>query len=540
MPLSPTGVLSVGVKRARSSSTSPSRSSTSIAAFLFRRDFRIHDNLAFLSLFEAAVKADLPILPLFFFNPIQADAEKNPYFGASSFQFMCQSLIDLNQNQLHHRLVCLRGSDEECFSALEKHFNVEMLGFNLDITPFARSRDKELSLYCLQHSIKVITNNQDYGLFSPETVKTDAGGNYGVFTPFYNKVMKEYIQKIPPPRPAPSSEALNQHLLQEAASKLRSSGTVKVVDPKDAFVLNPKITDVGGRTVGLKLLQAVKSFVHYGNERDYIAADRTTHWSPHLKFGTISVRECWHAVKAAFGAQHALARQLIWREFYLMLLYHYPELALGQVGSRGAKSSDAKEVAPALNHPFQEKYRDFCWKWEDKHFDAFREGRTGVPLVDASVRCLKETGWCPNRCRMVIANYLVKTLGVDWREGERWYATLAVDYDVANNSGGWLWSSGQGADAQPFFRTFNPFRQSSRYDKECVFIRRWVPELSKVPVGVIHAWEEECTSLEKKKTVYSQLVQETLKVYPAPIVRTRESTLAVIESFKAFNAKTER
>lgn len=616
------GALRSSVKRARSSSRSPSTSSSSssssqertgrdrlpvaVAAFIFRRDFRVTDNLAFLSLYEAAKKASLPILPLFFFNPRQADADKNPYFGAASFQFLCESLVDLNDHQLGGKLVCLRGSDMECLNAIEKEkVQIRMLGYNADFTPFARLRDRHLRSHCVSKSVEVYTTMADFSLVgSFEAVMTGTAGDqpYSVFTPFYRRLMADITSKkctVSPVQPAPPTAALQQQIWPDGPSRLGVQGRrrrrVPPIDPALAFTPMPHVTDHGGRARGLPLLQHMAQYTHYGDERDDIPGDHTTHWSPHLKFGTISIRECWHAVKAAHGTSHALARQLIWREFYSMLLYHHPQLVAGQLSSpsddtfalqkggmeekgktitkRSVKKmkneSDGKEEGEqheeeeeekdgALptsteckqNEPFQRKYLHFQWEWKPEHLEAFKAGRTGVPLVDASVRCLTRTGWCPNRCRMIIANYLVKTLGVDWREGEKWYATLAVDYDVANNSGGWLWSSGQGADAQPFFRTFNPFRQSERFDKNGVFIRRWVPELAKVSTPVLHHWEEHCLAVlsstskatsasakpVKQSPTEKKEVEDALKVYLAPIVPTRLSTLAVIDSFKKYNA----
>lgn len=503
-----------------------------MAAFLFRRDFRVRDNTGFLSLFNEATRSGLQVLPLFFFNPQQAEKKNNPYFSNSSFQFLCQSLVDLNEQQLMKKLVCLRGTDEECLNALScEGIQIKVLGFNLDFTPFALQRDQVLTQFCLSSGIQVVSAPQDYTLFGLNDVETGSGGVYSVFTPYYRRVMADYVANIPSPQDGPGAAALQRSLLDGPA---RFVSHKRWVDPGTAYVLVPEVTDVGGRAAGLAVLQQMKNFTRYDEERDGMAGDRTTHLSPHMKFGTVSVRECWAAVAKALGVGHALARQLIWREFYSMLLYHHPHLTQGQLSTPGVTLK---------NLPFQRKYDGFLWKWEEKHFEAFKLGRTGVPLVDAAVRCLTATGWCPNRGRMIIANYLVKTLGVDWREGEKWYASLAVDYDVANNSGGWLWSSGQGADAQPFFRTFNPFRQSARFDKDCQFIYRWVPELAGVPPTIIHNWEELCESAsasgtkspKSKEMKEKTMLNDVLKRYPRPIVCTKSYTNAVIDAFKAYN-----
>lgn len=525
------------MKRSRSRSVSPGRR-VAVAAFLFRRDLRASDNLSLSKLLRAAQTERLPVIPLFFFNPIQADPATNAYFGHASFQFMCQSLVDLNQ-QLLQRLVCLRGGDAECLDkATRLGLDIKMIGFNEDFSPFARRRDTHLKQYCTARNIQFITSAEDYTLLPLGSVVSQSEEPYSVFTPFYRRVMADHLSCIKAPQKPLSPQTLEEQLWKRGPPFF--SDEKFCVDPSSAFTPIPTALCKGGRAEGLAILCRMKSSrlaQEYADHRDIPSEDRTTHWSPHLKFGTLSVRECWQAVLDLTGAGSELARQLIWREFYSTLLHHRPELVGGQVGLK--------------NQPFQAKYEKFKWIWRDEHFTAFKLGRTGVPLVDASVRCLQTTGWCPNRCRMVIGNYLVKTLGVDWREGEKWYASLAVDYDVANNSGGWLWCSGQGADAQPFFRTFNPFRQSLSFDADCRFIHRWVPELAGLSPSVIHRWEEAClvvksTTAASKKTAKpiaaeKERIKEILAsgAYVAPLVPTRESTAAVIDRFKSHNASLQ-
>ncbi|KEG13981.1 putative DNA repair enzyme [Trypanosoma grayi] len=541
-------------------SRSPS-SPLQVAAFLFRRDFRLVDNTGLLQLRRRAASESLRILPLFFFNTLQCDPARNAYFGKACFEFLCRSLRHLSDVQLDGRLLCLRGSDADCLEAVHAAgYDVKYLGFNRDITPFARERDAQLQEWCQARGVSCVTSDVDYTLLPVDAVVTASEQPYRVFTPFYRKLLQDHFHAIPLPDCTPVDvnkwfvDASVKDDVEAATLKVKrrcgDAGGAQLVDYIDlgAFPpVFPQLAEEGGRDEGMSRMSRIAQATHYAAERDDIVGDYTTHLSPHLKFGTVSIREVMQQSVQHLGKDHAFTRQLIWREFYAMLLFHNPRVAQGQLK---AGVTQTKQLAACENDPFDKKYVDFHWSWDDAAFTAFKEGRTGVPLVDAAVRCLTQTGWCHNRCRMIIANFLVKVLFVDWREGERWYATVAVDYDVANNNGGWLWSSGQGADAQPYFRTFNPFRQSAQHDPDAVFIKQWVPELREVSAKTIHEWDVYCekhrrqtnTKLrtpkvkkckEKKQpkaTLGGNLVSGS--AYPSPIVDVKQRTRWVIERYK--------
>lgn len=546
------------MKRHRSVSL-PSCHLPSVALFIFRRDLRITDNTGLKALCDAAARRSLPVLPVFFFNPVQCDKSRNPYFGAAFFQFFCESLQDLNgPKQLNGRLACLRGGDVECITQIEQcGFTVQMLGYNEDFTPFALTRDERLSNYAAERRIPCVTGSHDYTLLPLDAVVNGSGQPYSVFTPFSHRLLAEHATAIAPPLTNDDAIDVVSTFYADAATHLKEL----LVDPATLCIADAARTEAGGRTAGLHRLSQVPHMRHYEEERNSIADDRTSHLSPHLKCGTISIREVWYASVTSLGLHHAFTRQLIWREFYAMLAFEHPRLLQGQLNAFAEKEdgAEAKKSAasPQVNAPYLAKYNNFAWKWDPAHFEAFRSGQTGVPLVDAAVRCLTATGWCHNRCRMVIANFAVKVLSIDWRECERWYATVAVDYDVANNNGGWLWSSGQGADAQPYFRTFNPFRQSERFDPDGAFIFKWVPELRSVPPRIVHNWDAYCekqarasqnkrTPLKKRgKTKDAPPTAGEKKqsgdvgwdtTYPPPIVDIKARTKAVIEKFKAYEA----
>jgi deoxyribodipyrimidine photo-lyase len=268
---------------------------------------------------------------------------------------------------------------------------------------------------------------------------------------------------------------------------------------------------VGGRTPALKIVaDKLPTMKDYEHERNIISVNKTSMLSPFIKFGAVSVREVYWRGCELFGIGSCFVKELIWREFYAMLLYNNPNLCRAQIEPTKG------------NVPFQEKYHAFKWRWNEAHWRAFRDGKIGVPLVDAAVRCLNATGWCHNRNRMLLANFATKVLFVDWRVGERWYASKAVDYDVASNNGGWLWSCGQGADAMPYFRTFNPYRQAEAYDPGAEFIKKWVPELAGASASAVHKWN---TVDEATAKTYN---------YPRPLIDVRAETAKVLSIFQQF------
>lgn len=512
-----------------------------VALFIFRRDLRVVDNTGLQALVEEAAQRSLNILPAFFFNPQQCDKKKNPYFGDNFFQFFCQSLEDLDgPAQLNKHLVCLRGSDTDCLAQIRRcGYDVTVLGYNEDFTPFAQARDQLLSKYADEQGMTTVVGKVDYTLRPLDEIESGSEKPYSVFTPFFNKFLSNHASKVE--KPIKTNVKRIQSMLVGQPKKYFEK---YLVDPSQLYTHNAKIAEQGGRTEGLKRLSKVKSLQHYGDVRDNIADDQTSHLSPYLKCGTISMREAWQVSADNLGRRHPFTRQLLWREFYAMLLFHHPRLVQGQLNAFIGQKEIVASKRPQQNAPFQAKYDNFQWKWKKEHFDAFREGRTGVPVVDAAVRCVTATGWCHNRCRLIISNFAVKVLAVDWRECEKWFATVAVDYDVSNNNGGWLWSSGQGADPQPYFRTFNPFLQAQKFDPECAFIYKWVPELKGVPPEVVHSWEDYCGKLEgqqspKKGGKQKKKVEEYDTSYPAPIVNIKECKTAVIHQFVAHTKKSK-
>ena len=447
--------------------------------YIFRRDLRIIDNKGLNALGSKCEN----VYTIFIMTPNQLGFT-NKYKSNNSVQFMMESLIDL-EKEIHEKggkLICFYGTNEKIITDCIHEFQIDVVGFNIDYTPYAKDRDKEILELCKTQNIHSITEH-DYYLHTPGTVLNGTGGPYQKFTPYFNKVHKipfgspEHIKKI--------------HF---TGSNKKLNYIISISDAMKRFVkINPHIMVHGGRTEGLKTLKnAVISQEHYSKTRDDLTKD-TSHLSAYIKFGCISIREVAHA----FHNNHSFLRQLIWRDFYANIMHHFPRV---------------------IGHSLKPNYDKIHWSNNERYFNAWTKGVTGVPLVDACMRQLNTIGWMHNRGRMVVSNFLTKILLIDWRKGEQYFATQLVDYDPANNNGGWQWSSGSGADSQPYFRIFNPYTQSKDHDPECKYIKKWIPELESVPIKDIHQWDKSFIEYKDIKynkpiIIYKDQVEKALSMY---------------------------
>jgi deoxyribodipyrimidine photo-lyase len=398
--------------------------------FIFRRDLRTQDNLAFNKLIQHTKGNN--IAPIFIFNPKQIYAKYNEYYSNNAVQFMIESLQSL-QKQVH--ITYFEGDDLEILESIKKKHTIHTVAFNSDYSPYARKRDEGITNWCQQHNINVITA-EDYTLFPMGTITNSSGLPYQVFTPFYKNALKHNVLK--PVLSSNSKYKINIIKLQSSVP----------VDINKYYTHNPNIAVNGGREQALKRLKM--QFKNYNKTRDFPALDSTTKLSAYIKFGCVSIREVFHKFKGNTGLQ----RELIWREFYANILYKFPHV---------------------LGTSFKQKYDKIKWTDNKEWFKKWCDGETGFALVDAGMKQLNETGWMHNRVRMVVAMFLTKDLLIDWRWGEKYFATKLVDYDPSSNNGGWQWSASTGTDAQPYFRIFNPKLQLKKYDKKLEYIKRWNP-----------------------------------------------------------------
>ncbi len=463
-----------------------------LGIFIFRRDYRTKDNIG---LYECA-KQCKQIIPVFIFTPEQV-SNSNKYKSANAVQFMIEALDDLNQ-QTGNKLACFYGDNVSILNKLINTYKPEVVAFNRDYTPYALKRDKKIMDLCAEKGVECATY-ADYYLFEPGTLTKDgfSGKNaaretkvflgenatreqnkpedlqqmvYKKFTPFYNKA-KSNKRHIVNSVGQVSADKFKGTSFPSSESTKGTDGSITLTDAYQRFgAMNPEVPVQGGRSEALKLL--AKDHRDYAKTHNFLY-EETTGLSPYIKFGCISIREVYHKYQSV----EPLIRQLYWREFYATLLYAFPE----------------------YNEPVDKKYNKIQWSYNRAHFNAWAKGKTGFPVVDACMRQLVQTGTMHNRGRLIVASFLCKTLLIDWRWGEKFFAQHLVDYDVASNMHNWLWIAGGGADSQEYFRIFNPWAQSENYDKDGEFISKYLPELD---VKDIH-------NHEKHKTIVDYAEQKT-------------------------------
>lgn len=427
--------------------------------FIFRRDLRLEDNTGLIF----ALKNSKTVIPAFIFTPEQI--EKNPFRSDHCLQFMIESLEDL-QNQLKEkggRLYFFHGHPEEVVIQCISKLAIDAVIVNRDYTPYSHARDKKLEKACQAHSTSFFSFD-DVLLHRPEDTLKKDGKPYTVFTPYFR-----YASSLKVPAPVHNHETNYFH------GPIAFAKSDKIL-PRQEVIHR----FIGGRTEALKILKKLSEFNKYEKFRDFPAEDYSTHLSPYLKFTVCSPREVFAAICRHLHPHHELIRALYWRDFFTSIAFFFPHVFKGA---------------------FRPKFDKLKWSYDKKAFERWCEGRTGFPIVDAGMREMNETGFMHNRVRMIVASFLVKDLHIDWRWGEKYFAQTLVDYDPAINNGNWQWAASTGCDAQPYFRIFNPWLQQKKFDPECIYIKKWIPELRDLSPTVIHKWQKQEDSS-----------------YPAPIV----------------------
>ena len=501
-----------------------------ICIFIFRRDFRLDDNVAFIEACKYCRSTKASMLPIFIFTPSQIDPSQNGYYSCDSVQFMIECLEDLRKEliKLKGDLCYFHNGDSDALrtlvETLPKTSKVKAIYYNIDYTPYARKRDSELEEYCKGEAIECNGYN-DYTLLSDMNLikRTTTDGEdkpYSIFTPYYKKCLKTiYVEKSVKKSDGgkksnktisniynPRRYSLSKNITKVKFCSLDLKDDVDINDYIHHPSKNDAISVRGGKENANKILRNLKKFKHYTKTRDIPSIEGTTRMSAYLKYGCFSVRKAFYTILRNFkNIHHDLIKELFWREFYAYTTYHNPRILQGQLRDKSE------------NEPMQEKYIGEVI-WEDyrddgsrkkKILEAWKNGKTGFPIVDAGMRQMNKTGWMHNRLRMITASFLVKDLLIDWKEGERYFAKTLVDYDPASNNGGWQWCASIGSDAQPYFRIFNPWLQSKTHDNECKYIKEWIPELREMDNKDIHNWWKVCKSDKYKDGVIE---------YVAPIV----------------------
>lgn len=450
------------------------------SVFIFRRDLRLDDNTALIQALNNSAK----VIPCFIFDPRQVGKD-NEYASDNCIQFMIESLKDLEEQlkKKKAKLYLFYGKAEDVIKKLLKQEQCDAIYVNRDYTPFSIARDTEIEHIAHKQNCDFVSCD-DLMLNRPEAIATTSNTPYSVFTAYYKRAKKEPVLK-----------PINCNKTNFFSGNIKGDESTTIYK-KILKTENKQLHVNGGRSEALKLFKKLKNLENYAKTRDFPALS-TSNLSAHHKFGTISIRESFFAILEELGKSHMLLQQLYWRDFFTYVAYYSP-FVFGQ--------------------PFHAKYKNLSWSKSDNTFTAWCEGKTGFPIVDAGMRQLNSTGFMHNRVRMIVASFLTKDLHINWLWGEKYFAQQLVDYDPSVNNGNWQWSASTGCDAQPYFRIFNPWLQQKKYDKECAYIKKWVPELKDIDPTVIHSWYKESSP--------------RIKNYPRPIVDHSVESKKAKEAYK--------
>jgi deoxyribodipyrimidine photo-lyase len=416
---------------------------SSTTLFWFRRDLRLQDNAGLYH----ALRENQDVLPVFIFDTSILDKLDDRDDARVTFIHQSLALLKTQLEELGSSLLVLCGDPVKLYATLK----LKAVYANHDYEPYARERDAQIS-DILQRKGVAFKTFKDQVIFEKSEVVKDDGSPYTVFTPYSRKwkaaLTPFHLKSYP-------TKKYFKHFLK---SKHLPFPTL------DDLGFTPSPVDFPERVVKRAIVEK------YDQQRDFPAVKGTTRLSVHLRFGTVSIRQL-----AQLGAQKNATwlNELIWRDFYQMILWHFPQVQ---------------------TQSFKPAYDRIAWRNDPHEFEAWCEGRTGYPIVDAGMRELNATGFMHNRVRMIVASFLTKHLLIDWRWGEAYFAKKLLDYDLAANNGGWQWAAGSGCDAAPYFRVFNPRLQTEKFDKDQVYVKKWLPEFEseKYPKPIVdHAFARE-------------------------------------------------
>ena len=472
-----------------------------VAVVWFNKALRLEDNPA---LYHAVDRHDV-VIPVFIWAPDEEGVW--PPGGAHRWwlYYALQALGKALQDK-DSRLILRAGSSLETLRDVLKETGAGAVYWNKRYEPALRQRDLRIAK-ALRDDGVAFAAFEGAILHDPEGVKTKSGGPYHVFTPFWKKLQD--VLEVTSPLPIPRLGQTKTLSAWPASLGLDELGLLPAIDWAEGLRTTWTPGEQGARQQLRGFLD--EALIDYATMRDRPDVDGTARLSPHLCHGELSPRQVWHAVKAWIqnapmrDAAEAFLREIAWREFAYHLLYHYPE-------------------TPTT--PLRDTFKAFPWRDDDERLKQWQRGQTGYPIVDAGMRQLWHIGWMHNRVRMIVASFLTKDLLISWQEGARWFWDTLVDGDLANNTMGWQWSVGSGADAQPFFRIFNPVSQGERYDPEGGYVRRWVPELKDVPGRYLHKpWNAPADVLKEAGVVLGE-------TYPAPLVNHRLARERALEAYQ--------
>ena len=396
------------------------------AIFWFRRDLRLEDNTALTN----ALNQHQKVIPVFIFDT--NILEELPRDDARvTFIYERLKNLDKQLKEYNSGLEVRHGSPQNIWRKLIREFKPDAVYFNKDYEPYAIKRDNKIKAIAEQEGVTVHTF-KDQVIFEEDEVLKPDGGNYTVYTPFKNRWLKEFEETG---LPAPMKPKLKN---------------LAKISPNF-----PELDSIGFESSSIKVKDYDLSRLdEYAKNRDLPGKDETSYLSVHLRFGTVSIREI---VRKVHEKHPVFLSELIWREFFMQILFHYPRV---------------------VNENFRQKYDGIEWRNNEQEFERWCRGETGYPMVDAGMRQLNKTGYMHNRVRMITASFLCKHLLIDWRWGEAYFAKKLLDYELSSNNGNWQWAAGTGCDAAPYFRVFNPASQQQKFDKDFMYVKKWIPELN--------------------------------------------------------------
>jgi deoxyribodipyrimidine photo-lyase len=401
-----------------------------VAIFWFRRDLRLEDNAGL----YYALKSGLEVLPLFIFDKNILEKLNNKSDKRVDFIYQTITSLKNELGKFGTDLMVKYGSPEEVWKNLINEFNIKEVYTNHDYEKYALERDATIKLLCNQSGIGFFSY-KDQCIFEKNEILSGSNEPYTVFTPYSKKWKASLTGFFIKPYPT-----------EKYFGNFFKTGPLKM----------PELIEMGFQSTNLKYSLPILNqevVANYHNTRDIPSIDGTSRLSVHLRFGTISIRKC---VQFALKYNETWLNELIWRDFYMNITANFPQINSGQ--------------------SFKSKYDLIKWRNNEAEFEAWCNGETGFPIVDAGMRELNTTGFMHNRVRMIVASFLCKDLLIDWRWGEAYFAEKLLDFDFAANNGGWQWASGSGCDAAPYFRVFNPVEQTKKFDPNLLYIKKWVPE----------------------------------------------------------------
>jgi deoxyribodipyrimidine photo-lyase len=473
-----------------------------------RRDLRLHDNAALHAALRACDKValafvfDRDILDPLLQRGLQADRRVE-------FILAAVAEIDAVLRERGAALIVRHASAREAIAALAAELGAQAVFCGRDDEPEALARDAAVER-ALRQDGRALRTVKEHMIFERDEVLTAQDKPYSVFTPYRTAWLARYAAQpqqpvdsaVTPARLAALPAALRQPLPTLSELGFAPSNLHALKLPLGASGAAALVDDFSRR------------IDDYDQARDYPARKGPSYLSVHLRFGTVSVRElvamAWARQQAGSEGARVWLSELVWRDFYFQILFHHPHV---------------------VNAAFKPVYDRIQWRNDSAQFAAWCEGRTGYPLVDAAMRQINQTGYMHNRLRMVVASFLTKDLGIDWRWGERYFADHLNDFDLAANNGGWQWAASSGCDAQPYFRIFNPVAQSEKFDAGGDFIRRYVPELAQLASKDIHApWKAPAALLQAAGVRLGS-------TYPAPIVRHDLARAETLERYAVVKAQ---